>query len=77
MKYKLIYTTKFKKDYKLAVKRGLPITKLKDTITLLQTGQQLPASMQDHALTGDYAGFRCNYFDSYTHWNSFRFIRIT
>lgn len=58
MKYKLIYTTKFKKDYKLAVKRGLPTTKLKDTITLLQTGQQLPASMQDHALTGDYAGFR-------------------
>lgn len=34
MKYRLIYTTKFKKDYKLSIKRGMPIELLKDTITL-------------------------------------------
>lgn len=58
MKYKLIYTTKFKKDYKLSVKRGMPIELLKKAITLLQNGQPLPANMHDHALAGDYIGFR-------------------
>lgn len=58
MKYRLIYTTKFKKDYKLSVRRGMPIELLKETITLLQDGQSLPPNMQDHALTGDYIGFR-------------------
>lgn len=58
MKYKLIYTTKFKKDYKLSIRRGMPTELLKETITLLQNGQPLPSRMHDHALTGDYIGFR-------------------
>ena len=58
MKYRLIYTTKFKKDYKLSIKRGMPIELLKDTITLLQNGQPLPSKMHDHALVGDFIGFR-------------------
>lgn len=58
MRYKLIYTTKFKKDYKLSIKRGMPIELLKDTITLLQNGQPLPSKMHDHALVGDFIGFR-------------------
>lgn len=58
MKYKLIYTTKFKKDYKLSIRRGMPIELLKDTITLLQNGQPLPSKMHDHALVGDFIGFR-------------------
>ena len=43
MKYKLIYTTKFKKDYKLSIKRGMPIELVKEAITLLQDGQPLPS----------------------------------
>lgn len=58
MKYKLIYTTKFKKDYKLSIRRGMPTELLKETITLLQNGQPLPSKMHDHALVGDFIGFR-------------------
>ena len=36
-KYEIKYTTQFKKDYKLAKRRGLDITLLKDIICLLYT----------------------------------------
>ena len=38
MMYEIKRTTKFKKDYKLAVKRGLDISKLKIVIQLLAEG---------------------------------------
>lgn len=58
MKYEIIRTSQFKKDYKTAVKRGLRIDRLKQVITLLADGQTLPESYRDHALKGDYAGYR-------------------
>ncbi|MEI3163155.1 MAG: type II toxin-antitoxin system YafQ family toxin [Lachnospirales bacterium] len=41
MMYEIKRTTKFKKDYKLAVKRGLDISKLKIVIQLLAEGKTL------------------------------------
>ena len=35
MKYKIRFTSRFKKDYKLAVKRGLDINKLRYVIEIL------------------------------------------
>lgn len=58
MKYEIIRTSQFKKDYKTAVRRGLRIDHLKQVITLLADGQTLPESYRDHALKGDYAGYR-------------------
>ena len=57
-KYTVKYTTQFRKDYKLAIKRGLKIALLEQAIPLLAMGQALPAQNRDHALTGDWVGHR-------------------
>ena len=57
-KYIVKPTTQFKKDYKLAVKRGLKIDLLKDIIAALAMGEKLPEKNRDHALTGNWVGHR-------------------
>lgn len=52
------YSTKFKKDFKLAKKRGLPMQELKTVIEKLAAGLTLEEKYRDHALTGNYAMFR-------------------
>lgn len=47
---KIEYTTQFKKDYKLAKKRGLDTDKLAKTVDLLLTGEPLPEGYHDHEL---------------------------
>lgn len=55
---KIKYHNSFKKDYKLMKKRGLNLDKLKFVINQLACGNQLEEKYRDHALTGDYKGFR-------------------
>ena len=57
-KYEVKLTTQFKKDFKQAMKRGLKIKLLEDVIAKLAMGEALPESNRDHALTGDWKGFR-------------------
>lgn len=57
-KYLVKPTMQFKKDYKLAMKRGLNIGLLEDVITTLAKGLPLPEKNRDHALTGNWAGHR-------------------
>ncbi len=45
------YHSKFKKDYKKALKRGLDIKELETVIFLLASEQKLPDKFKDHALT--------------------------
>ena len=52
-KYIVKPTTQFKKDFKLAMKRGLRINLLEDVIAALAMGEALPEKNKDHALTGD------------------------
>lgn len=52
-KYIIKPTTQFKKDYKLAMKRGLDIKLLDEVITTLAMGLSLPEKNRDHALTGN------------------------
>ena len=47
---KIEYTTQFKKDYKLAKKRGLDTDELAKTVDLLLTGEPLPEGYHDHEL---------------------------
>ena len=54
----IIWTNQFKKDYKLAIKRGLKINLLEDVIAALAMGEPLPEKNKDHALTGNWAGHR-------------------
>ena len=57
-KYTVKFTTQFKKDYKLAIKRGWKISLLDDMIGTLATGRPLPEKAKDHALSGNWAGHR-------------------
>lgn len=57
-KYTVKPTTQFKKDYKLAMKRGLDIKLLDDVIATLAMDMPLPEKNKDHALTGNWNGHR-------------------
>lgn len=56
--YRPVYSTRFKKDVLLAMKRGKDMGKLATVVELLCTGDPLPARYRDHPLSGRYAGFR-------------------
>lgn len=58
MKYKVIPTNKFKKEYKLAIKRGKKIEKLHEVVELLVKDLELPASLCDHELKGNWKNHR-------------------
>lgn len=58
MNYKVIWTARFKKDYKLAIKRGLDIERIDNVIRTLAKGQQLSEEYNDHLLSGNWKGYR-------------------
>ena len=58
MKYDIIRTSQFKKDYGLAQKKGLDTSKILDVISMLANGITLPKKYQDHSLSGNYRGCR-------------------
>lgn len=51
-------TNRFKREVKLAEKRGKDMTKLATVLSLLIDGEPLPAAYKDHALKGVWKGFR-------------------
>ncbi|MCI6085179.1 type II toxin-antitoxin system YafQ family toxin [Selenomonas sp.] len=55
---RLEMTNKFKRDYKLCKKRGLDMSLLSDIVDTLLKEEPLPERCRDHALTGNYDGFR-------------------
>lgn len=60
-KYKIKWSSKFKKDYKLAIKRGYNINLLDDVIRLIAKGdqqQRLIDEYDDHELSGDWKNHR-------------------
>lgn len=58
MTLKVVWTTKFKRDYKRAMKRGLDINRLDQVIRTLAAGEELASSHRDHALGGEWRGHR-------------------
>ncbi len=56
--YEVKFTTTYKKSYKLMKKRGLDVSELDEVIDILRQGKKLDEKYRDHALTGNYAGFR-------------------
>ena len=58
MKYAVDTTSAFKRDYKRALKRHLPIAKLQAVVVKLANGEPLPPTNRDHALTGNWANHR-------------------
>lgn len=57
-KYRIVQTSKFKKDLKVAIKRGYDIELLSTVIDLLINGEKLPEKYKDHDLIGGYKGCR-------------------
>lgn len=51
-------TSKFRKDLKLAKKKGLNIALLQEVVDVLASGEKLSEKHHDHALTGDWESFR-------------------
>ena len=58
MNREIVWTTRFKKNYKLAMKRHLDIDLLDDIIRVLSRGETLQEKYKDHDLTGDWVGHR-------------------
>ena len=54
----IIPSNQFKKDLKLAKKRGCKIENLRNVIDTLANEQKLDEKYRDHRLTGNYHGFR-------------------
>lgn len=58
MKYEVISTSRFKKDLKLMVKRGVKMNLLEEVVNQLAGGKELPEKNKDHALTGNWVNHR-------------------
>ena len=58
MMLQLVTTTKFRKDYKRIKKRGYDLSLLENVLDTLLREETLDQKYKDHALTGNYIGFR-------------------
>ncbi|MBQ9472823.1 MAG: type II toxin-antitoxin system YafQ family toxin [Bacteroidales bacterium] len=54
----IVFTSQYKRDLKLALRRNLPEEKLNEVIKMLATDHPLPTANKDHALKGEFRGFR-------------------
>lgn len=57
-KYGIVLTSMFKKDLKLAKKRGYDLSLLNRVVDTLAMGQSLAEKYKDHSLVGNYKGCR-------------------
>lgn len=56
--FDVVWTSQFRKDYKLAMKRRMKIELLDAVIRKLAAGEPLPEKNRDHALNGNWTGHR-------------------
>ena len=56
--YKIVYTSRMKKDARLMKRRGKDMTKLVHILSLLANGTPLSEQNKDHQLTGNLHDFR-------------------
>lgn len=54
----IVPSNQFKKDLKLAKKRGYRMERLRDVVMMLASEQKLDERYRDNGLTGNYSGFR-------------------
>ena len=56
--FDVVASNQFKRDLKLAKKRGYNIENLREVVRKLASGEELEAKYRDHVMTGNYIGFR-------------------
>ena len=54
----IVSSNRFRKDLKLAIKRGYNIKLIDDVVNKLAMQKTLEEKYKDHELTGDFKGFR-------------------
>ena len=54
----IVPSNQFRRDLKLAKKRGCKMERLRDVVNMLACEQKLDEKYRDHGLTGNYSGFR-------------------
>lgn len=54
----IVYTSRFKKDYKKAKKQGRNLGLLKDVINKITSNEQLGPKYKDHKLSGSLSRYR-------------------
>lgn len=54
----IVPSNRFKRDLKLAIRRGYKIELLEEVVNQIAAGKTLDKKYKDHLLTGDYGGFR-------------------
>ena len=57
-KYTPDYTTRFRRNRRMLIKRGYDVEELEKTIDLLLAGDLMPPEYRDHPLKGNYTGYR-------------------
>ena len=56
--HEIVLANSFKRDLKLAKRRGYDLSLLQKVVDILAAGKPLPEKHRDHELTGNYGGFR-------------------
>lgn len=54
----IVPSNRFKKDLKLAIKRGYNIELLNEVVSKIAVQEKLDEKYKDHALSGEYSNFR-------------------
>jgi mRNA interferase YafQ len=54
----IVWTSQFKRDYKLAMKRNMDMSLIDDCIRRLAAREELPPQFRDHDLSGNWVGHR-------------------
>jgi len=67
-KYTPFYTTRFRRSRRALISRGYDMTKLEYTVDLLIDGGPMPPNYRDHALKGNYKGYRECHVDGEGDW---------
>jgi len=58
MRLTIVPTSRFRKDFRKAVKRGLDISAFEKVVDTLAQQKPLPLSNRDHELSGNFKGYR-------------------
>jgi len=67
-KYSPDYSTRFRRNRRLLIKRGYDMSKLETTIDLLLKDDLLPPEYRDHPLRGNFVGYRECHVDGEGDW---------
>lgn len=54
---KVFYSSQFKRDFKLIIKRGYKIERIRVVMDTLEQGELLDPKYKEHFLSGNYNGF--------------------